>query len=199
MTAPQPSVPTAASSRARQALILSGVTLAAVVTLALSGWSSYESSGRSVHAISVAEGAGHDGFGAAWQPVVLRDVTALQDPLDDPLPEGARLLEAIVAVDPREEGMRCGISSLAEAPSRALLEHRPGAVPPRTWAPEAFASLADDVERTDACDPESSGPAELRGVFLVPGDVADELLVSVDVVTDTGRDRLRFAVPAPRG
>lgn len=179
--------------KVRQAFVLAGVTAAAIGVLAWTGWSEYESHSSDAYPRTVERGQTVHDLGAAWGPVELNDVTGLRDP-EDPLPKGARAIEAVLPVDPDATHMVCRIGALAETPSRDAVEHRPGARQPRAWSVEFGAGLLDDVERSDSCDGESSDPAELRGVFFVPRDVSDDLVVSVDVTTDAGFETLRFLV-----
>ena len=179
-------------SSARRALILGGVMLAAAAVLTAGGWTEYESHSQDASPLTVGPGETIDDLGARWGPLDLVDVTGTRDPEADPLPPGARIYEAVLPVDPEKNGLVCSLTELAEAPTARLLQHRPGAPVPRAWPGEAYADLLDDVDRSGSCDGESSAPAELRLLYTVPGDIAAELTVAVDITTDEGFERLVF-------
>ena len=182
-------------TRARQALVLTGVVIAAAVVLGWTTWVSYDRQGGDALPALIDPAQTPTAHGATWGPADVGDLTGLRDP-DDPLPTGARVLEAVVPYAPTDGELTCRIEFLAEAPSRAVIEHRPGAVAPRSWSPEVGA-IFDEVERSESCAADSSAPGELRALFLVPGDISDDLLVAVDITGDDGREQLRFVVDGP--
>lgn len=197
MTLPGTSTPVPPPSRARQALILGGVVVAAAAVLTWGGWTEYESHSADSTPTAVDAGESVAYLGAEWGPLTLTDVTGTRDPEEDPLPDGARVYEAVLPVDPEGTGVNCRLAELAEVPSIRAVAHRPGAAEPRAWHGELFADLLDEVDRTDACDKDSSAPAELRLLYTVPGDISDDLSVALDISTDEGFERLVFAAGTP--
>jgi hypothetical protein len=178
------------AGRAREALALGVVVAATAGVLAWGGWAEY-----SLHADTaptvIEEGGSDAALGAAWGPATLADVTDLRDP-EDPLPEGAQVIEVVIPVAFDGDYRACSVVSLTETAAGAE-RGRPGA-PARAWPAESFAELVDDVSRLGMCDQEWSGSGELRALFIVPGDIADELVVQVDVPTDTVTQEILFSL-----
>lgn len=174
--------------RTREALALGVVAAATAGVLAWGGWAEY-----SLHADTaptvIDEGASGAALGATWGPATLADVTDLRDP-EDPLPNGARVLEVVLPVAFDDDYRACSVVSLTETAAGAA-RGRPGA-PARAWPADSFAGLVDDVSRLGMCDEEWSGSGEMRALFVVPGDTADELVVQVDVPTDTVTQEILF-------
>ncbi|GAA3939036.1 hypothetical protein [Microbacterium soli] len=124
--------------------------------------------------------------GAEWGPVRSGEIT---DTAGLTVPDGARLLAAIVPVTPQGEAVSC------DAP--VLVQQSTG----REWAPVrsevGLAYSADEHERciailADEDDPASAQPFSLTVGFVVPGDVAGPFWLEVAPAGD-GRF-VRFSI-----
>ncbi|MBY0689737.1 hypothetical protein [Microbacterium marinilacus] len=158
-------------SRVREAFALGAVVVAAIVVLG-GGDLLEHADGDDLVPLRLAPGGQARAAEATWGPLTLTDVTRLHDP-DDPLPDGARIVEAAIPYATGDDALGCAITGLAEQ----RLHTRGAPDDERAWAPEVATLLDDEVERSATCGEQD----ELRAVFLVPGDAREDLVVTVRV------------------
>lgn len=168
------------SRGAKEAIALACVSAVGLALFVADGWGAYAER-RDLDPSVAAVGDSVENAQATWGPLELRDVTD-QRRIDDPLPEGMRIVWAVIPVTPHQAELDCSVDALIET----VPPTDPDPARARSWASTSIAGLDDSAfPHKYYCDAEwpVSRRAELAMPFLVPADAARDLQVSITVRT----------------